>query len=186
VQNKAFLPTQIKIIKNLFFFRHTDFFFYVGGFVLRRDSQGWWKVLKCCFGNVRKREGLHSVVICFNNRTIQCFSARKSPNLWLFKRGYNPHRWRANRAQSKWHGMLYLVLGLLQRCVPDRVPRNKRAVSDSTLRYQKPVRIFTLRNAENTGTSSFHCWLAELHQAFLPKRHYERYWYLWRTHPKVI
>jgi len=116
-----------------------------------------------------------SVVICFNNCTFQCFSTRKSPNLGMFKREYNPHHWRANRAQSKWHGMLYLVLGLLQRCVPDRVSRNKRAVSDSTLRYQKPVRLFTLRNADNTGTSSFQCWLAELYSTFLPKHLYELY-----------
>lgn len=138
-------------------------FFYVDEFVLHCDSQWWWDVLNYCFGNVHKREGLHSDVICFNNCTFQYFSDRKSLNLGMFKRQYNPHHWRANRAQSKWHGMLYLVLGLLQRCVPDRVSRNKRAVSDSTLRYQKPVRIFTLRNAENTGTSSFQCWFAELY-----------------------
>jgi hypothetical protein len=155
-------PNQDRLSKNLSS-SAIRIFFYVYELVLRCDSQGWWDVLNYCFGKVHKREGLHSVVICFNKYTFQCFSARKSPNLGMFKRQYNPHHWRANTAQSKWHGMLYLVLGLLQRCVPDRVSWNKRALSDSTLRYQKPVRLFTLRNAENTGTSSFQYWLAELY-----------------------
>jgi hypothetical protein len=111
---------------------------------------------------------LHIVVICFNSCTFQCFSARKSPNLGMFQREYNPYHCRANRAQSKWHGMLYSVLGLLQRCVQDRVSRNKRAVSDSTLRYQKPVRIFTLRNEENAGISSFHAGLQSCFKHFCP------------------
>ena len=111
---------------------------------------------------------MHIVVICFNSCTFQCFSARKSPNLGMFQREYNPYHCRANRAQSKWHGMLYSVLGLLQRCVQDRVSRNKRAVSDSTLRYQKPVRIFTLRNEENAGISSFHAGLQSCFKHFCP------------------
>jgi hypothetical protein len=101
------------------------------------------------------KRGTWRCLICFNYCTFQCFSARKSANLGLFKREYNPYHWRVKRAQSKWHGMLYSVLGLLQRCVPDRVSRNKRAVSDSALCYQKPLRLFLLRNAGNTGASWF-------------------------------
>lgn len=52
------------------------------------------------------------------------------------------------------------VLGLLQRCLADRFSGNKGIESDSTLRYQKPVRICLLRNPANTeqhGIPVFTC-----------------------------